>query len=128
VDFSTEFILIGEDQDPDIAQDVTPSAPATVFSIDQDLYLESGGQWKKGDPVGEAHGSGVVTGKNLATCSVTFAFDAEDSIVAEGLLPVQGKKLDAGRLAVTGGTGQFDKVSGRVGMETRNPKRWSFVI
>jgi len=128
VEFSTQFILIGEDQDPKVAQDLTPAAPATVFPIDQDLYEESGGPWKKGDPVGEAHGSGVVTGKNLATCSVTFAFDDDDSLVVEGLLPVQGKKLGAGRLAVTGGTGKFDKASGRVGMETSNPKRWSFVI
>ena len=61
MEFSTEFIVIGEDQDPKVEQDLTPLEPASGFPIDQDLYLESGGPWKKGDPVGEAHGSAVVT-------------------------------------------------------------------
>ena len=128
MDLSPEPILIGEDQDPRSAQDLTPVPPGTVFPIDQDLYFESGGPWKKGGSAGEAHGSGISTGKNLATCSVTFAFNNDGTIVAEGLLPIQGKKLGAGELAVTGGTGKYDKASGRVGMETNNPKRWSFVI
>ena len=128
MNFSTQFVLIGEDQDPDVAQDLTPAAPATVFPIDQDLYVEDGGPWKKGGSAGEAHGSAIVTGKNRASVSVTFEFDQDDSIVAQGLLPVQGKALNGGQLAVTGGTGQFAKAAGRVGMEPQNPKRWSFVI
>ena len=128
MNFNTQLIIIGEDQDPDVAKDMTPAAPATVFSIDQDLSVESGGKWNKGNPAGEAHGTAVVTRKNLAACTVTFAFDPDDSIVAEGLLPVQGRKLGAGQLAVTGGTGQFAKAAGTVNMETNNPKRWSFVL
>jgi len=128
VEFSTEFIVIGEDQDPKVEQDLTPLEPASGFPIDQDLYIESGGKWGKGDRAGEAHGTAAVARKNLAQVSITFAFDEDDSIVVSGLLPVQGKKLGAGQLAVTGGTGKFAKAAGKVGMETNNPKRWSFVI
>ena len=128
MDFNTQIVLIGEDQDPKVAQDLTPAEPATVFPIDQDLYLGSRGSWDKGNPAGEAHGSGVVTRKNIAKVDITFAFDEDDSITVSGLLPVRGKALGAGQLAVTGGTGQFAKAAGKVGMETNNPKRWSFVI
>ena len=127
MEFSPELILIGEDQNPKVAEDLTPAAPGTVFPVDQDLYFESGGTWNKGGPAGEAHGSGIATEKNLAQCSVTFAF-RDGTIVAEGILPIQGKKLGAGQLAVTGGTGRYKNRLGQVDMETRNPKRWSFVI
>jgi hypothetical protein len=126
MEFSAGFTLIGEDQseDPD---ELAPAAPATVFPIDQDIYQEGADPWSKGDLVGEAHGFAVVTRRGAMT-NVTFAFDEADSVVVHGLLPVEGKRLGNGRIAVTGGTGKFAKASGNVDMQTRNPKRWSFVL
>ena len=126
--FTAAFTLIGEDQDK-IADLLAPAPQGSVMTIDQDLYEEQGGAWQRPDtPVGEAHGSVIVTRKGFATCNITFTFGDDDSIVAQGLLPISGKSLNNGHLAVTGGTGQFDKVSGRVDMETQNPKRWSFIL
>jgi hypothetical protein len=130
MEFNAGFTLIGEDQDgEDETDDLTPVPPGSVFSLDQDLYQEGDQAWGRGDgPIGEAHGAVVATKRGRAMCAITFAIDESDVIVAQGLLPLQGRKLGSGSLAVTGGTGAFDKVSGRVDMETRNPKRWSFVL
>lgn len=128
MEFSAGFTVIGEDQEQQ-TDDLAPVMPGDVFSIDQDLFEEVGEAWNRpGDPVGEAHGSVVVTRKHFAMCNITFTFGDQDIIVAQGLLPIDGKTLGSGLLAVAGGTGQFDKVSGRLDVETRNPKRWSFIL
>jgi hypothetical protein len=128
MEFTAEFTVIGEDQDPDETSELTPTPPGSVFPIDQDLYEGSGdGSWDKGSPVGEAHGSVVVTRKSRAMCVITFEFES-GTVMVQGLLPAQGKKLSGGTLAVTGGTGDFEKSTGRVDMDSINPKRWSFVL
>ena len=128
MEFSAEFTVIGEDQEED-GSDLAPVKPGDVFPIDQDLYEEEGQKWNRpGDPVGEAHGSMVLTRRHFASCTITFTFGEDDTLVAHGLLPVDGRKLRDGKLAVTGGTGQFHGAGGRVNMETQNPKRWSFII
>ena len=128
MEFRARFTVIGEDQEQQ-TDDLAPPGAGDVFSIDQDLFEEVGESWNRpGDPVGEAHGSGVVTKKDLAMCSITFTFGDEDIIVAHGLLPSNGRRLGNGLLAVTGGTGRFDRVSGRLEVESRNPKRWGFFI
>ncbi|MFL5768183.1 MAG: dirigent protein [Actinomycetota bacterium] len=127
MEFTTEFTVIGEDQDED-KDEIAQLPPGSVFALNQDLSEESEeGSWKQGGPVGEAHGTVVMTGRRLATCSITFAFE-NGTIVVAGLLPADGAKLGGGTLAVVGGTGDFEKTSGHVDMETRNPKRWSFVL
>ena len=126
MEFTAEFTVIGEDQEPDSKEELAPAPPGTVFPIDQDLYEEDG-SWKAGGPVGEAHGSVIVTRKNRAMCVITFEFES-GTVMVQGLVPVQGKKLSGGTLAVTGGTGDFEKSAGRVDMESVNPKRWSFVL
>jgi hypothetical protein len=128
MDFNTEITVIGEDQNKQ-AEDLSAAAPGRVVPIDQDLFEEVGGPWNHGsDPIGEAHGSIVVTGKNLGMCHITFSFGDEDTIVAHGVLPIAGSTVGNGHIAVSGGTGQFDKVSGRLDVEHRNPKRWSFAL
>jgi hypothetical protein len=128
MEFGTGFTVIGEDQETE-DDELAPVGPGSVFSIDQDLFEEVGEAWNRpGDPVGEAHGSVVVTRKQFATCNITFTFSSEDVVVVQGLLPVDGKNLGGGVLAVTGGTGQLNKASGRVDVETQNPKRWSFLL
>jgi hypothetical protein len=128
MEFTAEFTVIGEDQDPDENMDeLAPAPPGSLFPIDQDLYESTNGSWDKGPLVGEAHGSVVVTRKNRAMCALTFEFDS-GTVMVQGLLPAQGKKLSGGTLAVTGGTGDFEKSGGRVDMDSVNPKRWSFVL
>jgi hypothetical protein len=128
MEFSAQFTIIGEDQMQQ-TEDLSAAAPGRVVPIDQDLFEEVGGPWNHGsNPVGEAHGSIVVTGKNLGMCHITFSFGDEDTIVAHGVLPIAGSTVGGGLLAVAGGTGQFDKAAGRLDVETSNPKRWSFIL
>lgn len=125
MEFSAGFKVIGEDQEE--AFDLAAAAPAKVVPIDQDLFEEDG-DWNPGEKVGEAHGTAVVTQKRLAMCHISFTFGEEDSIVAHGVLPIDGSTLGDGHIAVAGGTGRFDKATGRADLETLNPKRWSFAL
>lgn len=124
MDMTTDFTVIGDEELQ--TSDLASAAPATVVTIDQTLFEELEEPWQQGEPVGEAHGTLVVTQKGLAVCHVTFTFGDEDSIVAHGVLPIDGSTIGSGHLAVAGGTGRFDKVSGKLDVETRNPKRWIF--
>lgn len=108
--------------------DLAKAPPGTVVAIDQVLFEELEQPWKRGERVGEAHGTAVVTQKGVAVCHVTFVFGDEDTIVTQGVLPIAGSTVGSGRLAVAGGTGRFDKATGRLDVETSNPKRWSFYI
>jgi len=128
MEFTAELTVIGEDQDTDEKEQIGPATPGSVFAIDQDLFEESGdGTWDKGSLVGEAHGSIVVTRRSRAMCVITFQFET-GTLVVQGLLPSDGRQLSGGTLAVTGGTGDFERSAGRVDMESVNPKRWSFVL
>jgi hypothetical protein len=108
--------------------DLTKAAPGTVVAIDQVLFEERGEPWDRGEPVGEAHGTAVATQKGVAVCHITFTFGEEDTIVAHGVLRIDGSTVGSGRLAIAGGTGQFNKAAGRLDVEHRNPKRWSFYL
>jgi hypothetical protein len=119
---------VGEDQ-RQLTEDLAAASPGRVVSIDQDLYEEVGGPWNHGDdPIGEAHGSVVVTEGQQGMCHITFKVFNVGTIVAHGSLPVAGSTVGSGTLAVAGGTGKFDKALGKVDVEHRNPKRWSFAL
>jgi hypothetical protein len=127
MEFTTAFTVIGDDEFP--TDDLAKAAPAKVVPIDQVLYEELPGKpWERGELVGEAHGVAVVTHKGVAVYSITFMFGDEDAIMANGVLPVEGSSGGRNHLAVAGGIGRFDKATGRVDVETRNPKRWSFIL
>jgi hypothetical protein len=131
MDVKTPYTVIGEDQtQQQQTEDLSAAAPGHVVSIDQDLFDEvGGGTWNHGsDPVGEAHGSVVVTGKALGMCHITFSFGGDDTIVAHGSLPIAGSTVGGGHIAVAGGTGKYLNASGRLDVEHRTPKRWSFVL
>jgi hypothetical protein len=125
MEFTTEFTVIGDEELQ--TSDLASAAPATVVAIDQTLFEEIE-PWKRGERVGEAHGTAVVTQKGVAVCNITFMFSDEDAIVAHGVLPIDGSTVGKGHLAVAGGTGRFDKAAGRLDVEILNPKRWSFYI
>jgi hypothetical protein len=126
MEFSAAFTVIGDEEMQ--TSDLAAAEAATVVAIDQVLFEELEEPWEVGERVGEAHGTAVVTQKGLAVCHVTFTFGDEDTIVAHGVLPIAGSTVGGGRLAVAGGTGAFDKATGRLNVETRNPKRWSFIL
>ena len=108
--------------------DLTKAPPGTVVAIDQVLFEELREPWERGERVGQAHGTAVVTHTGVAVCNITFVFGDEDTIVAHGVLPIAGSTVGSGRLAVGGGTGRFNRATGRLDVEARNPKRWSFYI
>jgi hypothetical protein len=128
MEFTAEFTVIGEDQDSGETEQIGPATPGSLFPIDQNLFEESGdGSWAQGSLAGEAHGFAAVTRRSNAMCVITFQFES-GTLVVQGLLPSDGRALSDGTLAVTGGTGDFERSSGRVDMESRNPKRWTFVL
>jgi hypothetical protein len=126
MEFTELFTIIGDEETQ--SSDLAPTSPATVVAIDQVLFAEVDEPWKKGERIGEAHGTAVSTPSGNAVCHITFTFGDEDSVVAHGVLPVDGSNLGGGHLAVAGGTGYFHKATGRVDLETLNPKRWSFAL
>ena len=119
------FTVIGDDEEQ-TPQDLRDAAPATVVDLDQQLYEEVG-DFGKGAHVGWAHGTLVKNHHNMAVCHVTFVFERNgDSVVAHGVLPLEGDTIADGRLAVTGGTGDYQHASGTMYVETVNPKRWKY--
>ena len=120
--------FIGDDEQR-TPNELTAEAPAaTVIAIDQQLYDEAGDPWERGDLVGEARGIAVITHGGRAICHLTFELGQEDTLVANGVLPIEGGSIGAGRIAVTGGTGRFDRASGTLVVESRNPKRYRVMV
>jgi hypothetical protein len=121
------FILVAEDIEAAWA-DLSDAAPAAMVPIDQETYVEAGEPFEKGERVGEAHGSAMLTHSDKFVVHLTFEFlqNEEDSVTAHGVLPREGGQIGRGRIAITGGTGRFHKASGRIEVQTRNPKRYIF--
>ena len=72
----------------------------------------------RGEPAGVAHVSVIIGESGSAICHAVFVLGDDDTIVAHGVLPVaRGTGVGDGLLAVTGGTGTFDSVGGRVDVE-----------
>ena len=125
MEFTTGFTVISDEQELSFAAEAGASGPARLAAFDQNLYEEAVEPWQRGELIGEVSGTWVTTHRGKAIVNVTFTI-GEDALVAHGVLPLDGSDLGSGRLAVTGGTGKFNKAAGTVDMETRNPKRWSF--
>jgi hypothetical protein len=57
---------------------------------------------------------------------VVFNFDSGDMLAAMGALPFhEGEDFGSGTLAITGGTGEYERWRGVVTVETLGPHRWS---
>lgn len=127
-----EFVFIGEDDDADERLDFKGLEPGRVFSRRQDLYPEEGETWGKGPQVGYAYLSVTVAAGNVGVCEAVFVIGADDSIVAQGVLPLNdssgGATIGNGHLAVIGGTGAFNAAMGTVDVEVVNPKRYHFTV
>jgi hypothetical protein len=123
------FTIVGEDMEG-TRTDLSDAGPAAVIPIDQDTYHEGDDPFDAGEHAGWAHGIAILTHRDRLVVHLTFSFEAdpEDSIVVHGVLPREDGAVGAGRLAVTGGTGQFHKAAGTVKVETRNPKRYIFTL
>lgn len=119
--------LIGDDEERTPYELVAESAAATVIAIDLRLYEERG-EWEAGDAVGWAHGMAVVTHGGRAMCHLTFELGEDDAIVAQGVLDLDGSSIGHGRIAVTGGTGRFERAQGTVRVQSRNPKRFRIAM
>jgi hypothetical protein len=124
IDEGEGFTVIGDDEEQ-TPEDLSGLAPRDVVVIDQQLY-EDTGYFDKGGHVGWAHGSGVVTHHGRVVCHVSFIFEDGDTVVAHGVVPVEGRTIGSGLMAVTGGTGRFKNAAGTMYLETVNPKRWKF--
>jgi hypothetical protein len=124
-----DLTIIGDD-DPDDRSDFSKLVPGDVRVMRQTLYQEGDESWQRADTVGFAHLAVVIGRGGAAICHLVFVFDADDTIVAHGVLPVVGG-LDGvgdGQLAVTGGTGAFVGAGGTIEVEVMNPKKYHIVL
>jgi len=132
VEITEELVLIGEDDNEDPRLDFDKLTPGQVFSRRQDLYPETDETWDKGELIGTAYLSVTVARGSMGICEAVFVLRGEDTIVAHGVLPVNdstnGATIGNGYLSVTGGTGQYNSVMGRVDVEVVNPKRYHFTV
>ncbi len=126
MEISTEFILIGEDEDD--AEDLSSAEPGRIAVIHQGLYEQGEEEWSKGDRVGTLHGNVIVGRLRKVVCHLVFDFDGEHTLVATGALPGGLSNFDGGTIAVTGGSGEFAKAAGICVVETMNPKRYNLFL
>jgi hypothetical protein len=127
MEYVGELTLIGID-DEEGKLDFSSSVPGDVRVMHQTLSWEGEESWTIGDPAGAAHVSVIIGRGGIAICHVVFVLNSEDTIVAHGVLPVaSGTGVGNGLLAVTGGTGNYDSVGGRVDVEVVNPKKYHII-
>lgn len=124
---SKKRTLIGDEEERTPQELTAETAAATVIAIDQQLYEEEG-DWERGAHVGEVHGTAIVTHGGRLVCALTFELEDEGTIAAHGVLPMEGSSFGGGRIAVTGGTGRYDRASGSIKVDSRNPKRYRLAI
>ena len=139
-----EFTLIGTDEQQ-TPPDLDDAGPGTVVVMSQRLYRENG-YFVPGEQVGWVFGTAVVEHFRWAVCDFTFLLDGtggqlemvqedegeqrpddRDRLTVHGAVPIKDRTLGAGTLVVTGGSGNMKGSLHTVYLETRNPKRWSFL-
>jgi hypothetical protein len=126
MEIETEFSLIGEDDDE--VADLQQAGPGTVAPIRQRLFQAADEGFGKGDEVGVLHGVAIVVRRAQVIAHLVFEFDEGHTLVATGVLPAGASHFGDGVLAVTGGTGGFERSAGACTVATMNPKRWNFSI
>ena len=93
-----------------------------------DLYDEPASREADNKPVGLVHliARRSKRKSDAVVCRVIFNFDdGANTLSASGVLPARaGEIVDSGRLAITGGTGDYAGRQGEVVVEVWNPKRW----
>jgi hypothetical protein len=96
----------------------------SIGVFDQDLFEGKVDSWERGDPIGSAHGTFVLTPRGRALTTITLEFEDGSTLVAAGSLPFDSSIGD-GVLAVTGRTGRLESAHARLRVEVTNPKKYS---
>jgi len=122
------FPVISDEDPTDGEDDPSLGAPGETFLKDWWLYPEG----SKDSPIGIVHVQLTRTKKKLEdrdtmVCSVVFEFADGDELVASGVLPFRSQPhwIGNGRIAITGGTGVYEGLTGELVVKVQNPKRWS---
>ncbi|MGZ8626980.1 MAG: hypothetical protein ACXWXK_09965 [Actinomycetota bacterium] len=115
-------------EDPDVDEGETIGEPGVPFQKDWWLYQDSPDE----PHIGIVHVQMTRSHKRLEerypmVCDVVFEFDDGDVLIASGVLPFRQKPhwVGNGRLAILGGTGPYQGLTGDLVVEVQNPKRWS---
>ena len=125
-----EFVLVGNEEDDDDEFDLSSILTAQVFVPHQVLYWEGEDKFDRGERAGELDGIVAVGKRGRAVCHFILTLDSGASLVATGVLPAE-RSWDGERpISITGGTGEYERATGSIGVETLNPKRYnvSFLI
>lgn len=125
-----EFSLVGEEDDEDELFDLSSLEAAQVFVPHQTLYDADDLAFARGERRGELDGIVAVGRRGRAVCHFIMTFDSGDSLVATGVLPAERSWDDDRAIAITGGTGAYERATGTIGVRSLNPKRYnvSFLI
>lgn len=100
----------------------------SAISLEETLYdvSEYSDGWEPiGDPVGKAHGVFVRTPEGRAITTLILEFDDGSTLVASGSLPVAGSSIGKGILTVVGGTGDLENPLPRLGVDFKNPHKYT---
>ena len=119
-----EFFLIGQEEAEDEAFDLSSLPAATVSAPHQALYWEGEEKFALGERAGDLDGSIVVGRRGRAVCQLVLTLDEDNSLVAVGVLPAEQSWDGTRTIAIVGGTGTYERATGSVTVETRNPKRY----
>lgn len=120
-----EFALVGEEDDEDQIFDLSSLEAAQVFVPHQTLYTAVDEGFTRGDRLGELDGIVAVGHRGRAVCHFVLTFDSGDSLVATGVLPAERKWDDGRSIAITGGTGEYERAAGTISVRSFNPKRYN---
>jgi hypothetical protein len=120
-----EFALVGEEDDEDELFDLSSPGAGQVFVPHQTLYMAAGDAFARGERLGELDGIVAVGRRGRALCHFVLTFDAGDSLVATGVLAAERSWDDDRFIAITGGTGAYERAAGTIGVRSLNPKRYN---
>lgn len=122
---SEGFAVIGDEAVEELV-DHGRGGPGNQGAFDEVLFEEAKpDSWERGAEVGSATGHYIVTPGGHAVYTVVLHLGDAGTLVAAGRLPYD-RSLGNGWIAVTGGTGNFQDARGRLQVDFKNPKRYTY--
>lgn len=122
------FPCMSEEDPEEIDEDPSLGTPGETFLKDWWIYPVT----SKEAPIGIVHVALTRSKKKLEdrdtmVTSVVFEFADGDELAASGVLPFRERPhwIGNGRIAITGGTGVYEGLTGELVVKVQNPKRWS---
>jgi len=118
------FVVIAGDQLEETI-DAGRGGPGDYVPFDETLYAGSPDSWEPGAQIGSASGFTLRTPGPFVLYHVILDLGDGNSLVAAGRLPYDTSPK-AGVIPVTGSSGRYGNAGGRLKVEFKNPKRYTY--